>query len=89
MSKTTEDGSSRIPKLKGKLSGMAYRVPVVDGSVTDFCIETERTVTVEKVNEIVKKHASNKFKGILQYTEAELVSSDIIGNHHSSLLQYK
>ncbi len=78
-----------IPKLKGKLSGMAYRVPVVDGSVTDFCIETEKTITVEKVNEIVKKHASNKFKGILQYTEAELVSSDIIGNPHSSIFDAK
>lgn len=74
-----------IPALRGKLRGFAFRVPVVDGSVTDFTIETSQDVTAEKVNLIFEKMAAGKMKGIIEYSESELVSSDIIGNAHSAI----
>ena len=78
-----------IPELKGKVRGLAFRIPIPDGSVTDFTIETERDVTAEEVNEIFKRHAKTNMKGIIEYSEAELVSSDIITNPHSAIFDSK
>lgn len=74
-----------IPELKGKLTGMAFRVPVADGSVVDLTAITNKDVTAEDVNAAMKEAAEGPLKGILQYTEDPLVSSDIIGNNHSSI----
>ncbi|MEK6863644.1 MAG: type I glyceraldehyde-3-phosphate dehydrogenase [Nanoarchaeota archaeon] len=78
-----------IPELRGKVRGLAFRVPVADGSVTDFTIETQREVTPKEVNEIFKKAAGGKLKGIIQYSEDELVSTDIIHNPHSAIYDAK
>lgn len=78
-----------IPKLKGKISGLAMRVPVPDGSIVDLVAELGRNVTVEDVNAAFKKAASGDLKGILQYTEDELVSVDVIDNPHSSVFDAK
>lgn len=74
-----------LPHLKGKLDGFALRVPVPDGSVTDFTAELEREVTIEEVNAAFRKAAENELKGILQYTEDPIVSSDILHNSHSCI----
>ena len=74
-----------IPELKGKIDGLAMRVPVACGSIVDFVAELNEIVVSDRVNKILKK-ASKKLKGILQYTEDELVSSDIIGNTHSAII---
>lgn len=74
------------PELKGKVDGMSVRVPVQDGSVTDFVSVLKKEVTKEQVNEAFKKYASGPLKGILEYSEEELVSSDIIDNPHSCIL---
>ena len=74
-----------LPQLKGKLDGMAMRVPVPDGSTVDLVVELNTTVTVEEVNAAVAKAAAGPLKGIVQYSEAPLVSTDIISNPHSSI----
>jgi len=75
-----------LPELKGRLDGIAARVPVPDGSVVDLYVELAKTVTVEDINAAVRESAeSDRMKGILQYAEWPVVSSDIIGNHHSSI----
>jgi len=74
-----------LPHLKGKLDGFALRVPVPDGSITDFTAELNREVTVEEVNEVFRKAAENELKGILQYVEDPIVSSDIVHNPHSCI----
>ncbi len=68
-----------LPELKGKLDGMALRVPVPDGSYTDLTVNLKNKTTVEEINAVVKKAAENELKGILEYTEEPLVSSDIVG----------
>ncbi|MFJ2833431.1 type I glyceraldehyde-3-phosphate dehydrogenase [Streptomyces sp. NPDC087263] len=68
-----------IPELAGKLNGMAMRVPVPTGSVTDLVVETERVVTKEEVNAAFQKAAQGELKGYLDYTEDAIVSSDIVG----------
>ncbi len=75
-----------IPELKGKLHGMALRVPVTDGSVTDLVATLNRDVTVAEVNAALKEAAMGPMKGILEYTEDAIVSSDIVGNPHSSII---
>jgi len=75
-----------IPDLKGKLNGLAIRVPVACGSLVDFVAELRYPVTVEQVNKVLKEASLKELKGILQYTEDEIVSSDIIGNPHSSIV---
>lgn len=75
-----------IPELQGKVRGLAFRVPVADGSVTDFTIETMREVTPDEVNVLFKKMAEGAMKGIIQYSEDDLVSSDIIHNPHSAII---
>jgi glyceraldehyde 3-phosphate dehydrogenase len=75
-----------LPKLAGKLDGFAMRVPVKDGSVVDLVVETRRKLSKEAVNAAFKKAAKSKaLKGILEYSEEPLVSSDIIGNPASSI----
>jgi glyceraldehyde 3-phosphate dehydrogenase len=75
--------SLAIPKLKGKMDGMAFRVPVPDGSVTDLvCILNEEPST-DEVNQAFQAAAGDRLKGILKYTEDPLVSSDIVGDPHS------
>jgi glyceraldehyde 3-phosphate dehydrogenase len=75
-----------IPELKGKLDGRSLRVPVPDGSIVDLVVELEKEVTKEDVNSSYKNAANGKLKGILQYSEDELVSVDIIGNPHSCII---
>jgi glyceraldehyde 3-phosphate dehydrogenase len=78
-----------IPELKGKFDGFALRVPVVTGSVTDLTFEASRPVTVEEVNGLVKEAAETYLKGILAYTEDEIVSTDIVHDAHSSIFDAK
>jgi glyceraldehyde 3-phosphate dehydrogenase len=74
-----------LPVLKGKLHGVAMRVPVPDGSIVDLVAEVERDVTVDIVNQAFQKAASGPMGGVLEYSEEPLVSSDIIGNPHSAV----
>jgi glyceraldehyde 3-phosphate dehydrogenase len=78
-----------IPELKGKIDGMSVRVPTPDVSFTDLAVVVDKAVTVEQVNAAFKKAADGELKGILKYTDLELVSSDYIGNPHSCILDGK
>ena len=78
-----------IPELKGKIDGLAIRVPTPDVSFTDLAVVLDRPATVEQVNAAFRKAAEGDMRGILQYTEEELVSSDFIGNPHSCILDAK
>jgi len=75
-----------IPELKGKLDGFAMRVPTPDGSVVDLTVELEKNVTKEEINEAIKKAAEGPMKGVLEYCTDPIVSTDIIGNTHSSIV---
>ena len=74
-----------IPELNGKLDGMALRVPVVDGSCVDLVADLKKEITVEEVNAAIKAAADGELKGILEYCDEPIVSSDIIGNPASSV----
>ena len=74
-----------IPELNGKLDGMSLRVPIPDGSITDLTVKLKTDVTKDDINAAMKNAAENELKGILQYTEEPIVSSDVIGNPHSSV----
>ena len=74
-----------IPELKGKIDGIAIRVPTPDVSMTDLAVVVDKAVTVEQINAAFRKAADGELKGILQYTEEELVSADYIGNPHSCI----
>jgi len=78
-----------IPELKGKIDGTAIRVPTPDVSFTDLTVVVERPVTVEQVNAAFKATSEGAMRGILQYTQEELVSSDYIGNPASCILDAK
>jgi glyceraldehyde 3-phosphate dehydrogenase len=78
-----------IPELKGKIDGIAIRVPTPDVSFTDLAVVLDKPTTVADVNAAFRKAAEGELKGILQYTEEELVSSDYIGNPHSCILDAK
>jgi glyceraldehyde 3-phosphate dehydrogenase len=75
-----------IPEVKGKIDGVAMRVPTPDVSIVDLTAELEKEVTVEQVNEALRSAANGKLKGILAYTDDELVSVDYIGNPNSSIV---
>ncbi|MEM3519380.1 MAG: type I glyceraldehyde-3-phosphate dehydrogenase [Candidatus Hadarchaeales archaeon] len=75
-----------IPELKGRLDGIALRVPVADGSITDFVAVVERETTAQEVNEAFRRAAQGELKGILEFTDEPIVSSDIIGNTHSCII---
>jgi len=74
-----------IPELKGKLDGTSLRVPVPTGSITDLVVTLERDVTVEEVNAAFQKASEGSLKGILQYTEDPIVSSDIVNSPFSTI----
>ncbi len=74
-----------LPHLDGKLDGMAVRVPVPDGSLTDFTVLVNKDVTEEQVLNAFKKAAEGEMKGVLEYSDEPLVSTDIIGNPHSCI----
>ncbi len=74
-----------LPDLEGKLHGIAARVPVPDGSVVDLFVKLEKSVDVESVNDVVGQAAAGPLQGILEYSRRPIVSSDIIGNSHSSI----
>ena len=74
-----------LPELKGKLDGFALRVPVPTGSITDLTVTASRPVTIDEVKAAYKKAAEGPLKGILKYTEDEIVSSDIVSDPHSSI----
>ena len=75
-----------IPAIQGHFEGMALRVPVIDGSITVLTAIVKKNTTTEQVNQLFKKAAAGPLKGILQYSEEPLVSSDIIGNSYSCIL---
>ena len=74
-----------MPELKGKLDGYALRVPVPTGSITDLTLLSKKKVTIEEIKAAYKKAADGPLKGILKYTEDEIVSSDIVTDPHSSI----
>ena len=74
-----------LPQVAGKLDGMAMRVPVPDGSVVDLCAVLDKDVTVEEINRAVREAADGPMQGILEYSVDPIVSSDIVGNPHSSI----
>jgi len=82
----TTSVAETIPELKGKMDGLALRVPVACGSIVDFVAELKKQATKQEINNAFKKAAAGKMKGILQYTEDEIVSSDVIGNPHTSIV---
>lgn len=82
----TEAVTQAIPKLRGKLVGLALRVPVPSGSIVDFVAELEQEVDRDTINNAFKKAAGGKMKGILQYTEDEIVSSDVLRTKFSSIV---
>jgi len=75
-----------LPALKGKLDGIAIRVPTQDVSLVDLTVQTTKPVTVQSANQALKAAADGPMKGILKYTEEELVSIDFLHNPHSSIL---
>lgn len=85
-----ETGAARmveqvLPSLKGKLDGIAMRVPVPDGSTVDFVTLMKRDLEREEVNEVVRSAAGSRYKDIIEYSEDPIVSSDVIGNPHSAI----
>ena len=74
-----------IPALVGKLDGLAVRVPVIDGSMVDLTVQLEKNVTKEEINAAIKEAAEGPMKGILKFNTDPIVSSDIIGDPHSSI----
>ena len=86
----TSTGAARavglvLPELNGRLHGIAFRVPTATGSVTDFVANLSKDVTAEQINEVFLKASQTGLKGILEYTEDPIVSSDIRGNVHSCI----
>ena len=78
-----------IPELKGKLDGFSLRVPTPDASITDFVAILKKPATKDDINAAIKKAAATTMKGIIEYTEDEIVSTDIIGNEHSCIFDSK
>jgi glyceraldehyde 3-phosphate dehydrogenase len=74
-----------IPELVGKLDGFALRVPVPTGSITDLTVQATKSATADEILEAYRNAAGGYLKGILEYSDEELVSSDIVGNPHSAI----
>ena len=72
-----------IPSLKGKLTGMAFRVPTVDVSVVDLTVRTEKSATYEDIKRLFKKASEGNYKGVLNYTEDQVVSQDFVSDPHT------
>ena len=75
-----------IPSLKGKMNAMALRVPTPDGAITDISVVLKKETTKEEINKAFEEYANNQLKGILEITYEEVVSTDILGNTHSSII---
>jgi glyceraldehyde 3-phosphate dehydrogenase len=75
-----------IPELQGKMDGIALRVPVPTGSISDITYVLSKKPTVEEVNGALKKAAEGKMKGVMDYTEDPIVLKDIVGNPHSAII---
>ncbi len=75
-----------IPELNGKLNGFALRVPVPDGSIVDLVVTLRKSVTAAEINAALKNAAEGKLRGIIEYSEDPLVSTDIVGNPHSAII---
>ena len=78
-----------IPELNGKLTGMAFRVPTIDVSVVDLTCNLEKPATYEEICAAVKKASENEFKGIVEYVDEDVVSSDFIHDNHTSIFDAK
>jgi glyceraldehyde 3-phosphate dehydrogenase len=78
-----------IPELNGKLTGMAFRVPTLDVSVVDLTCRLEKAASYEDIKAAMKSASEKELKGVLGYTEEDVVSSDFIGNHHTSIFDAK
>lgn len=78
-----------IPELKGKLTGMSFRVPTLDVSVVDLTCRLEKATTYDDIKETIKEAVKTNMKGVMDYTEEDLVSSDFIGNAHTSIFDAK
>lgn len=78
-----------LPQLQGKLDGLAMRVPIPDGSLTDLTVVLKKEVSAEEINAAMKKAADGPMKGILEYTIDPIVSIDIVGNPHSCIFDSK
>ena len=78
-----------LPELKGKLTGMSFRVPVADVSVVDLTVRLEKPATYEDIKNAMKAASEGELKGVLAYTEDEVVSSDFIGDEHASIFDAK
>ncbi|ATP57289.1 type I glyceraldehyde-3-phosphate dehydrogenase [Pedobacter ginsengisoli] len=78
-----------LPELKGKLTGMSFRVPVADVSVVDLTVRLEKPATYEDIKKAMKAASEGDLKGVLAYTEDEVVSSDFIGDAHASIFDAK
>jgi glyceraldehyde 3-phosphate dehydrogenase len=74
-----------VPELKGKLDGMAIRVPTPDGSITNLSVIVEKATTAEEVNEVVRKATEGRLKGIIGYNTEPIVSSDIVGSRYAGI----
>lgn len=74
-----------IPSLKGKVTGMSFRVPTINVSVVDFTFKTQKEASYDDISAAIKKAAEGEMKGVLGYTEDEIVSSDILHDAHSSV----
>lgn len=74
-----------IPDLNGKLTGMSFRVPTLDVSVVDLTVNLEKPASYEEICAVIKKASENELKGVLGYTEDAVVSSDFLGDTHSSI----
>ena len=87
----TSTGAARavglvLPELNGKLNGVAFRVPTATGSITDFTAQVSKNVTIEQINEAYIKASEDRMKGILEFNDEPLVSSDYKGNPHSCII---
>ncbi|KAG2702651.1 hypothetical protein I3760_06G100100 [Carya illinoinensis] len=78
-----------LPALNGKLTGMAFRVPTVNVSVVDLTVRLEKKATYEEIKNAIKEASEGKLKGILGYTEDDVVSSDFVGDNRSSIFDAK
>jgi len=75
-----------IPALKGKMDGLALRVPTPDGSITDMTLQLSKTATKEEINGVLKEASERQLRGIMEYTEEPIVMIDIIDNPHSAII---
>ena len=78
-----------IPEMNGKLTGMSFRVPTIDVSVVDLTCRLEKPATYEEIKEAIKKACANEMKGIMDYTEDDVVSSDFLTDAHTSIFDAK